>query len=108
MEPDQTRALIRRPDRYEPENRSHEEFAKHHSCASPAAWPPHPRDKPQAEGPVLLVQRWILALLSEQSADTYLARADVYLTGLSVSITCVFPFTTLTKKLSRSRSPLSS
>ena len=62
--PDQTRALIKRPDRYDPEpNRTYEEFAKHYGCAVLAARPAHPRDKPKVEGSVLLVQRWILARL---------------------------------------------
>ena len=44
--PDQTRALIKRPDRYDPEpNRTYEEFAKHYGCAVLAARPRHPRDK---------------------------------------------------------------
>ena len=62
--PDQTRALIKRPDRYDPEpNRTYEEFAKHYGCAVLPARPRHPRDKPKVEGSVLLVQRWILARL---------------------------------------------
>ena len=62
--PDQTRALIKRADRYDPEpNRSYEEFAKHYGCAVLAARPAHPRDKRKGEGSVLLVQRWILARL---------------------------------------------
>jgi transposase len=62
--PDQARALIKRPDRYDPEpNRTYEEFAKHYGCAVLAARPAHPRDKPKVEGSVLLVQRWILARL---------------------------------------------
>jgi transposase len=62
--PNQTRALIKRPDRYEPEpNRPYEEFAKHYGCALLAARPAHPRDKPKIEGAVLLVQRWMLARL---------------------------------------------
>ena len=62
--PDQTRALIKRPDRHDPEpNRTYEEFAKHYGCALLAARPAHPRDKPKVEGAVLLVQRWILARL---------------------------------------------
>ncbi len=62
--PDQTRALIKTPDRYDPEpNRTYDEFAKHYSCAVLAARPAHPRDKPKVEGSVLLVQRWILARL---------------------------------------------
>ena len=49
--PDQTRSLIKRPDRYEPEpNRTYEEFAKHCGCALLAARPAHPRDKPKVEG----------------------------------------------------------
>ena len=62
--PDQTRALIKTPDRYDPEpNRTYEEFARHYGCAVLAARPAHPRDKPKVEGSVLLVQRWILARL---------------------------------------------
>ena len=62
--PDQTRALIKTPDRYDPEpNRNYEEFAGHYGCAVLAARPAHPRDKPKVEGSVLLVQRWILARL---------------------------------------------
>ena len=62
--PDQTRSLIKTPDRYDPEpNRTYEEFAKHYGCAVLAARPAHPRDKPKVEGAVLLVQRWILARL---------------------------------------------
>lgn len=62
--PDQARALIKRPDRYDPEpNRTYEEFARHYGCAVLAARPRHPRDKPKVEGAVLLVQRWILARL---------------------------------------------
>ena len=44
--PDQTRSLIKTPDRYDPEpNRTYEEFAKHYGCAVLAARPAHPRDK---------------------------------------------------------------
>ena len=44
--PDQTRSLIKTPDRYDPEpNRTYDEFAKHYSCALLAARPAHPRDK---------------------------------------------------------------
>jgi transposase len=43
--PDQTRALIKTPDRYDPEpNRTYEEFAIHYGCAVLAARPAHPRD----------------------------------------------------------------
>ena len=44
--PDQTRALIKHPDRYDPEpNRLYEEFAAHYGCALLATRPAHPRDK---------------------------------------------------------------
>jgi transposase len=62
--PDQTRSLIKSPDRYDPEpNHTYDEFAKHYGCALLAARPAHPRDKPKVEGSVLVVQRWILARL---------------------------------------------
>jgi transposase len=62
--PDQTRALIARPDRYEPQaNRTVEEFATHYGTAILPARPAHPRDKPKVEVAVLLVERWILARL---------------------------------------------
>ena len=44
--PDQPRALIKNPDRYDPEaNRTYEDFAKHYMCAVLPARPAHPRDK---------------------------------------------------------------
>jgi len=62
--PDQTRALIKHPDRYDPEpNRLYDEFAAHYGCALLAARPAHPRDKPKVENAVLVVERWILARL---------------------------------------------
>ncbi len=62
--PDQTRALIKQPDRYDPEpNRLYDEFAAHYGCALLAARPAHPRDKPKVENAVLVVERWILARL---------------------------------------------
>ena len=73
--PDQTRALIKRPDRYDPEpNRTYEEFAKHYGCAVLAARPAHPRDKPKVEGSVLLVQRWRRQKLQPGSLKTYSVR----------------------------------
>jgi transposase len=62
--PDQARALVRTPGRYDPEpGRAYEEFAQHYGCAVLPARPAHPRDKPKVEAAVLLVQRWILARL---------------------------------------------
>ena len=62
--PDQPRALIARPDRYEPAiNRLVEELCGHYSVAVLPARPGHPRDKPKVETGVLVVERWILARL---------------------------------------------
>lgn len=62
--PDQTRALIARPDRYEPEgNRVLEAFSDHYEVAVLPARPAHPRDKPKVEVGVQVVERWILARL---------------------------------------------
>jgi transposase len=62
--PDQPRALIAQPDRYEPGvGRLVEEFCDHYSVAVLPARPAHPRDKPKVEAGVLLVERWILARL---------------------------------------------
>ena len=62
--PDQTRALIARPDRYEPAvNRLVEEFCDHYDVAVLPARPAHPRDKPKVEVGVQVVERWILARL---------------------------------------------
>jgi transposase len=62
--PDQARALIARPDRYEPTvGRLLEEFSDHYDVAVLPARPAHPRDKPKVEVGVQLVERWILARL---------------------------------------------
>lgn len=66
--PDQTRALIARPDRYEPTvNRLVEELCGHYEVAVLPARPAHPRDKPKVETGVLVVERWILARLRNRS-----------------------------------------
>jgi transposase len=62
--PDQARALIKRPDRYDPSpSAAYEEFATTTACAVLPARPAHPRDKPKVEVGVLVVERWILARL---------------------------------------------
>jgi transposase len=65
--PDQTRALIARPDRYEPTvNRLVEELCDHYDVAVLPARPAHPRDKPKVEVGVQVVERWILARLRQR------------------------------------------
>lgn len=62
--PDQARALIARPDRYEPGvGRLLEEFCDHYDVAVLPARPGRPQDKPKVEVGVQLVERWILARL---------------------------------------------
>jgi transposase len=62
--PDQARALIARPDRYEPTpGRLVEELCSHYDVAVLPARPAHPRDKPKVEVGVQVVERWILARL---------------------------------------------
>ncbi len=62
--PDNARALISGPDRYEPDpNRTYQALAEHYGCAILPARPRHPKDKAAAEAGVLLVERWILARL---------------------------------------------
>jgi transposase len=66
--PDQPRALIARPDRYEPGlGRLAEEFAAHYDVAVLPARPAKPRDKPKVEVGVLIVERWILARLRNRT-----------------------------------------
>ena len=62
--PDQTRALVARPDRYDPQiNALGEELCAHYDVAMLPARPAHPRDKPKVEVAVQVVERWILARL---------------------------------------------
>ena len=77
--PDQTRALIARPDRYEPTpGRLVDEFSTHYDVAVLPARPAHPRDKPKVEVGVQVVERWILARLRD--------RLFLSLTDLNISI----------------------
>jgi transposase len=62
--PDNPRALIARPDRYEPElGRMALDFAQHYGTVVLPARPGRPKDKAKAEQGVLLVERWVLARL---------------------------------------------
>ena len=62
--PDNPRALIANPDRYEPEvGRAYAEFATHYTVAILPARPRKPQDKAAVESAVGVVSRWILARL---------------------------------------------
>jgi transposase len=65
--PDQPRALIARPDRYEPTtHRLLAELGDHYGVAILPARPAHPQDKAKVEVGVQVVERWILARLRER------------------------------------------
>ena len=65
--PDQPRALMAQPDRYEPtSHRLLEELSQHYNLAVLPARPAKPRDKPKVEVAVQVVERWILARLRHQ------------------------------------------
>ena len=60
--PDNARALIADPDRYEPSlGRAYQEWAEHYGCAVIPARPYRPQDKAKVEVGVQVVERWILA-----------------------------------------------
>ncbi|MHB1301355.1 MAG: IS21 family transposase [Burkholderiales bacterium] len=62
--PDNPKALITHPDRYEPGiSQSAQECARHYGCAILPARPRHPQDKAKVEVGVQIVERWILARL---------------------------------------------
>jgi transposase len=66
--PDNLKAGVKRPCRYEPElNPTYEEMAAHYGVAIMPARPRKPRDKAKAEAGVLLVERWILAALRKRT-----------------------------------------
>ena len=65
--PDNPRALVAGPDRYEPElNRATAEFASHYGTVILPARPRKPQDKAKAEVGVQVVERWILARLRQR------------------------------------------
>lgn len=66
--PDNPRAVITVPDRYEPRaNDSVLDFAKHYGTYVLPARPKSPQDKAKAESAVQVVERWIMAKLRRSS-----------------------------------------
>lgn len=66
--PDQLKSAVARSDRYDPEiNDAFQELASHYNCSVVPARPRKPRDKAKVEAAVLLVQRWILAVLRNRT-----------------------------------------
>ena len=66
--PDNLRPAVSKAHRYEPDlNPTYQDLANHYSVAVLPARVRKPRDKAKAEAGVLLVERWILAVLRNQS-----------------------------------------
>lgn len=66
--PDNLRSGVSKAHRYEPEiNPSYQDLARHYGVAVVPARVRKPKDKAKAEGGVLLVERWILAVLRDQT-----------------------------------------
>ncbi len=65
--PDNPKALIANPNRYEPRaNETVEDFARHYGTSMLPARPYHPQDKAKVESAVQVVERWILMRLRHQ------------------------------------------
>jgi len=65
--PDRPRALMARPDRYEPTaHRLLADLGEHYSVTVLPARPAHPKNKAKVEVGVQVVERWILAWLRER------------------------------------------
>lgn len=84
--PDNPRALIAEPDRYEPlANATVLDFARHYGTSVLPARPYHPQDKAAVESAVQVVGRWILASLRHRVFDT-VAEADAAIQALLPSL----------------------
>lgn len=69
---DNLKSGVTNPCRYEPDiNPTYHDMAVHYGIAVIPARPRKPRDKPQAESTVQVVERWILATLRDHSFFSY-------------------------------------
>lgn len=69
--PDNLKSGVTRPNRYEPDiNATFQNLARHYGTAIIPARVRKPRDKAKVEGGVLIVERWILAALRNQTFFT--------------------------------------
>jgi transposase len=69
--PDNPKALIANPDRYEPRaNDTVLDFARHYNTSVLPARPRRPQDKAKAESAVQVVERWILMRLRHHRFET--------------------------------------
>lgn len=84
--PDNARAVIASPDRYEPRaNDTVLDFARYYGTSVLAARPRTPRDKATAESSVQVITRWVLARLRHHRFDT-VAQVDAAITELLSSV----------------------
>lgn len=84
--PDNARAVIASPDRYEPRaNETVQDFARHYGCSVLPARPRTPQDKASAESSVQVITRWVLARLRHQHFDT-VAQVDAAIAALLPSV----------------------
>jgi transposase len=85
--PDQLKSAVTLASKYEPGlQRSYEDMAEHYGTAIVPARPRKPRDKAKVEATVLVVQRWIVARLRNQtffSLDELNARIRELLSDLA-------------------------
>jgi transposase len=80
--PDNARAVIATPDRYEPRaNDTVLDLARHYGTSVLPARPRTPRDKATAESFVQVVTRWVLARLRHERFDT-VAQVDAAIAAL--------------------------
>lgn len=69
--PDNLRSAVKKADRYEPEiNASYQALAEHFGTVILPARPRKPKDKPKAENGVLIVERWLLARIRNETFYT--------------------------------------
>jgi transposase len=84
--PDNARAVIATPDRYEPRaNDTVLDLARHYGTSVLPARPRTPRDKASAESSVQVVTRWVLARLRHERFDT-VAQVDAAIAALLPSL----------------------
>ncbi len=69
--PDNLRSAVKKADRYEPViNDSYQALAEHYGTVIIPARPRKPKDKPKAENGVLIVERWLLARIRNETFHT--------------------------------------
>jgi len=84
--PDNPRAVIATPDRYEPRaNDTVQDFARYYGTSVLPARPRTPRDKASVESSVQVLTRWVLMRLRHQRFDT-VAQVDAAIAELLPSV----------------------